>query len=236
MPSEFLWIFLFSVYLIKMSDERVPGEESLTDTYVRTWIETMWMGDKDELFTDGNTDVDVEMKKKIKKLAAYNFLAEHTTKNLAFLINMKLVMMRAKTYHGCGRSRCDKEATLEGIAAWAKRTTETDRRTKLCTVPKMVRESGTQTDSIDGPAPPQYGTLDEACAVQDGPRRPQIYDHLRRLLKEASGPPKSVKSSMTLPLYTPRPNALSTTGSFRTTKWQNVSTSSSCHQKPGTRC
>ena len=219
-----------------MSDERVPGEESLTDTYVRTWIETMWMGDKDELFTDGNTDVDVEMKKKIKKLAAYNFLVEHTTKHLAFLINMKLVMMRAKTYHGCGRSRCDKEATLEGIAAWAKRTTETDHRTKFCTVPKMVRESGTQTDSIDGPAPPQYGTLDEACAVQDGPRRPQIYDHLRRLLKEASGPPKSVKSSMTLPLYTPRPNALSTTGSFRTTKWQNVSTSSSCHQKPGTRC
>ena len=42
----------------------------MTDTYVRTWIETMWMGDKDELFTDGNTDVDVEMKKKIKKLAA----------------------------------------------------------------------------------------------------------------------------------------------------------------------
>ena len=138
MPSEFLWIFLFSVYLIKMSDERVPGEESLTDTYVRTWIETMWMGDKDELFTDGNTDVDVEMKKKIKKLAAYIFLAEHTTKNLAFLINMKLVMMRAKTYHGCGRSRCDKEATLEGIAAWAKRKTETDRRPNFCTVPKTA--------------------------------------------------------------------------------------------------
>ena len=70
-----------------MSDDRVPGEESFT--YVRTWIETMWMGDKDELFTDGNTDVDVEMKKKIKKLSAYNFLVEHTTKHLAFLINMK---------------------------------------------------------------------------------------------------------------------------------------------------
>jgi hypothetical protein len=190
-----------------MSYERMPGEESSSDTYIRAWTETMWSEEKEELFTDGNTDVDVEMKKKIRKLAAHNYLAEHTTKNLAFLINMKLVMLRAQTYHGCGRSRCDKETTLEGIAAWVKKTTEADRRPNFCTVPKMLSESGTQTDldSIDDPTLPRYGLLDEACAVPDGPLRGsrKRAEHLRELLNEVDGPTRFTRSSMTPPLYTP---------------------------------
>jgi len=190
-----------------MSNGQVSGEESSTDTYLQAWLEMTMSGEKEELFTDGNTNVDVEMKKKLKKLAAYNYLAEHTMKNLAFLINMKMVMMRAKTYHGCGRTRCDRETTLEGIAAWVKKTTEADRRPNFFTVPKMVSESGTQTDadSVDGPALPHYGHVDEACAVQDGPPRGsrQRIENLRSLLTDVSVPPRSVKSSMTLPLYTP---------------------------------
>jgi hypothetical protein len=155
---------------------------------------------------DRNTNVNVVMKKKLKKLEAYNYLAEHTMRNLAFLINMKMVMMRAKSYHGCGRTRCDRETTLEGIAAWVKKTTEADRRPNFFTVPKMVSESGTQTDadSVDGPALPHYGHVDEACAVQDGPPRGsrQRIENLRSLLTDVSVPPRSVKSSMTLPLYT----------------------------------
>ena len=93
-------------------------------------------------------------KERVNKLAMFNFLTKYTTKSLAFLIDMKLVIMRAKTYHGCGWYRCDQETTLLGIATWVKKTTEAVKNAKFLHYPEDVVGYG-NADGKDGLPLPQ---------------------------------------------------------------------------------